>query len=244
MTTGVIALAVLSVCVTAFEFTDSAGQDGASTTVRSDDRGTFRLPPSAPPSAPSSSPVREGSRPDDDRGGRSRPLDDASTGPASSRSGDPSAPATADGRVLGPAPSRTAVVADTPEPTGATRPAGFPDSIVSAAGTCLAKGSDTGSGGRSLALAPCDGSAGRTWRHTADGSVRNAEGDWCLDIVDARTESGSTVQLFACNTTPAQTWRHNGGGQLLNPRSGRCLDAGSLSIEDCDGSALQRWRLT
>ncbi|MFJ5220981.1 ricin-type beta-trefoil lectin domain protein [Streptomyces sp. NPDC088354] len=120
----------------------------------------------------------------------------------------------------------------------------FPDSFVGQTDRCLASGEKTSNGGESLVMASCDGSASQSWLRTPDGSVRNNTSDRCIDIIDAQIDSGSAVQLFVCNGTPAQTWAYSSSHELINPQSGRCLDTDALTIEDCDGSVSQKWRLT
>jgi len=121
-----------------------------------------------------------------------------------------------------------------------------------------------------IQLAGCDSSGSQTYklRYThidIEASVQDktrfsllapavastATDDYCLDIPQSSTTSGTIVQSWSCNNSNAQEWVVGNNGSLINPNSGKCLatqggsfsDNTKLIITDCNGSASQKWTI-
>jgi molecular chaperone DnaK len=71
----------------------------------------------------------------------------------------------------------------------------------------------------------------------------------CLDVVNARSESGTPIQTTSCNGTGAQMWslRTDHTFRAL----GKCMDVGpavdggrrTVQLQECAGTTRQKWRL-
>jgi hypothetical protein len=104
-----------------------------------------------------------------------------------------------------------------------------------------------------LALSLMTASARADDFQTFKSALSSADGNWCIDVPNARYQPGTQLSLWRCSGTPSQTFgfasRNNltVGGLCLDGRAGipgQPPQAGDpVVISECDGSDHQVWEL-
>jgi hypothetical protein len=122
--------------------------------------------------------------------------------------------------------------------------------MLSAAGTLQSAATGTrlcaAPNGSSIALAPCDSSAGQRWEVPSTGAFRNPGSSSCAQ--PATEEAGASVEARACVFAPEQQWRI-ADVELVNGKSGACVavpggnyEAGpTLVVRACSGAPEERF---
>ena len=111
-------------------------------------------------------------------------------------------------------------------------------------GLCVDVPGGVSDNGTPMQVWGCNGNAWQSFTFTSGAFV--ASNGKCIDVQAARNANGTPVQLYDCNGTVAQQWSVQ--GSTLVGAFGKCLTAtagaqngGRLEIDDCDGSARQRF---
>jgi hypothetical protein len=114
-------------------------------------------------------------------------------------------------------------------------------------GRCMEAAGGLSALGTAVQLWDCNGTAAQRW--VRDGQTLRVFGNECLDVKEAKLQSGQPVQVWACTANNgAQVWSVRADGTIRTSNN-LCLDAQSgatgngtrLQIWDCNGTPAQQW---
>ncbi|KAF6263528.1 ricin B lectin domain-containing protein [Scenedesmus sp. NREL 46B-D3] len=111
-------------------------------------------------------------------------------------------------------------------------------SITASPGLCV--DAPTFNNGQQVYLHPCHGGNNQRLERQADGSLRFAGTNKCLDVNGQATSDGTKVQVWDCNRGPAQIWSRDENGALrpqCAPSS--CLDVPRQNF--AQGTLMHIW---
>ncbi|MFF4211955.1 lectin [Streptomyces sp. NPDC001796] len=80
------------------------------------------------------------------------------------------------------------------------------DGTVRALGKCLDVSGGSTADGAKTQLWDCNGTGAQRWQHQADGELVNPQSGKCLDAIGNSSANGTRLQIWGCAGTPNQRW--------------------------------------